>query len=129
MLVAARFSRRPVLLINTIRFENANEARVATVFYFIQKRKGINNDKIPLKEFRVRGLVMQREGVRNPLRPWYSTGTSLQIFVCKCLCYRLNVWIWGDEKRTVFICFLGSIKCVDFMPTYLQCAMEKSEPT
>ena len=47
---------------------------------------------------------MQREGVRHPLHPWYSTGTSLQIFECKCLHYRLNVWIWGDEKRT---CFCG----------------------
>ena len=48
---------------------------------------------------------MQREGVRHPLHPWYSTGTSLQMFVCKCLCYRLNVWIWGDEKRTCFYLF------------------------
>ena len=72
---------------------------------------------------------MQREGVRHPLHPWYSTGTSLQGLCVSACDNRLNVWIWGDEKRTVFICFLGSIKCVDFMPTYLQCAMEKSEPT
>ena len=48
---------------------------------------------------------MQREGVRHPLHPWYSTGTSLQMFVCRCLCCRLNVWIWGDEKRTCFYLF------------------------
>ena len=48
---------------------------------------------------------MQREGVRHPLHPWYSTGTSLQMFVCKCLYYRLNVWIWGDEKRNLFLLF------------------------
>ena len=35
---------------------------------------------------------------------------------------------WGDEKRIDFIVFRLD-KVVDFMPTYLQGAMEKSEST
>ena len=82
-----------------------------------------------LKEFRVRGLVMQREGVRHPLHPWYSTGTSLQCLCVSACVLSFERLIGEMRKEFVFIVFLGSIKFVDFMPTYLQCAMEKSEPT
>ena len=53
------------------------------------------------------------------------------LFACvyvNALLFSLWEFDWGDEKRIGFIAFELD-KVVDFMPTYLQGAMEKSEST
>lgn len=71
---------------------------------------------------------MQREGIST----LYICGTPQEPF-CLCLCecfafFRFDRLIGEMRKELDFIVF-GLDKVVDFMPMYLQGAMEKSEST